>query len=92
MSRTSLFIAGTLLILTAFMPVGQSDVQLTCVRVHKATNSCHFNFTIDGAPFRFVDIGCKYNKKHKEVIQKAKDGTLALAKDWKIDCGQKKVE
>ena len=68
----------------------QADVQLTCFKAHKATNTCHFNFTIDGARYRYVDIGCKYSKKQDEVIKKAKEGTLALAKDWKIDCGTKK--
>jgi hypothetical protein len=31
-------------------------------------------------------MGCKYEKKKDEVIEKAKEGTLALAKDWKISC------
>jgi len=68
----------------------QSDVQLTCFRAHKATNTCHFNFTIDGAHYRYVDIGCKYSKKQDEVIRKAREGTLALAREWKIECGGKK--
>jgi hypothetical protein len=71
-------------------PGDQADVQLTCFRAHKATNTCHFNFTIDGAHYRYVDIGCKYSKKQDEVLKKAKDGTLALAREWKIDCGVKK--
>lgn len=70
--------------------VDQADVQLTCFRAHKATNQCHFNFTIDGARYRYVDIGCKYLKKQDEVLKKAKDGTLALARDWKIECAAKK--
>ena len=79
------------LVCTGFLPAtNQADVQLTCFRAHKATNTCHFNFTIDGARYRYVDIGCKYSKKHDEVIKKAKEGTLALARDWKIDCGTKK--
>ena len=74
-----------------FLPAGdQADVQLTCFKAHKATNTCHFNFTIDGARYRYVDIGCKYSKKQDEVVKKAKEGTLALARDWKIDCGVKK--
>ena len=77
--------------LTNFRSVSdQSDVQLTCFRAHKATNTCHFNFTIDGARYRYVDIGCKYSKKQDEVIKKAKEGTLALAREWKIECGGKK--
>lgn len=68
----------------------QADVQLTCFKAHKATNTCHFNFTIDGARYRYVDIGCKYSKKQDEVLKKAKEGTLALAREWKIECGAKK--
>jgi len=71
-------------------PGYQADVQLTCFRTVKATNQCHFNFTIDGAHYRYVDIGCKYSKKQDEVIKKAKEGTLALAREWKVDCGTKK--
>ncbi len=70
-------------------PLQNENVELTCFKAHKATNTCHFNFTIDGARYRFVDIGCKYNKKHAEVVKKAKEGTLALAKDWKVACDSK---
>ena len=80
-----------MLVSSGFVPAAyQADVQLTCFRANKATNQCHFNFTIDGAKYRYVDIGCKYSKKQEEVIKKAKEGTLALAREWKIDCGGKK--
>ena len=80
-----------LLVSAGFVPSSdQADVQLTCFRAHKATNQCHFNFTIDGARYRYVDIGCKYSKKQDEVLKKAKEGTLALAREWKIECGTKK--
>jgi len=69
-----------------YAPYQGENVEFSCIRVHKATNTCHFNFIIDGAKYRYVDMGCKYNKKRDEVIKKAKAGTLALARDWKIDC------
>jgi hypothetical protein len=56
------------------------------MKMHKASNTCHFNFKVDGAKYRFVDIGCKYSKKKDEVIKNAKEGTIALSKDWKIEC------
>jgi len=91
MKITGLVIPIVLFVSTSFLPGSdQADVQLTCFRAQKATNTCHFNFTIDGARYRYVDIGCKYSKKHDEVIKKAKEGTLALARDWKIECGTKK--
>lgn len=91
MKATKALVILILFASSAFVPAGdQADVQLTCFKAHKATNQCHFNFTIDGARYRFVDIGCKYSKKQEEVIKKAKEGTLALARDWKIDCGTKK--
>jgi hypothetical protein len=31
-------------------------------------------------------MGCKYSKKTDEVIKKVKEGSLALARDWKIEC------
>jgi hypothetical protein len=81
-----------LLALTAFSPRQGDGVDFSCVKKHKATNTCHFNFVIDGAKYRFVDMGCRYEKKKDEVIKKAKDGNLALAKDWKIDCPEVKDE
>ena len=67
-------------------PYQDETVEFACLRMHKATNTCHFNFIINGARYRYLDIGCKYNKKRDEVVKKAKAGTLALAKDWKIEC------
>jgi len=70
-------------------PYQDENIEFACLRMHKATNTCHFNFIIDGAKYRYLDIGCKYNKKRDEVVKKAKAGTLALARDWKIECGVK---
>jgi hypothetical protein len=72
--------------LTAFSKRQEHEVDFSCLKKHVATNTCHFNFTVDGVPYRFVDMGCKYEKKKEEVIEKAKEGNLALAKDWKISC------
>lgn len=71
---------------------GQENIEFVCLKAHKASNTCHFNFTVDGANYRYVDIGCKYAKKQEELIKKVKDGDLFLAKDWKIDCPVKKSE
>jgi hypothetical protein len=62
------------------------DIQFVCLKTHKATNTCHFNFTVDGAKYRYLDVGCKYSRKKDELVQKVKEGSLALAKDWKIEC------
>jgi hypothetical protein len=84
-------IAFLLVCLTGFKahPYQDENIEFSCLRMHKATNTCHFNFIIDGARYRYLDIGCKYNKKRDEVIKKAKAGTLALARDWKIECLEK---
>lgn len=63
-----------------------ANIEFSCLKMHKATNTCHFNFIVDGAKYRYVDMGCKYSKKVDEVVQKVKEGSLALAKDWKIEC------
>jgi hypothetical protein len=70
----------------------QSEPEFVCMKTHKASNTCHFNFKVDGAKYRYVDIGCKYQKKVDELVQKAKDGTIALSKDWKIECPQPKEQ
>ena len=54
-----------------------------------AANQCHYNFKVDGAKYRYVDIGCKF-KKTEDVIKKVKKGSLALAKDWEIECPESK--
>ncbi len=81
-----------IIFLMSFTPKQGGHIEFSCYKMHKATNTCHFNFTVDGAKFRYVDMGCRYSKKLEEVIQKVKDGTLALAKDWKIDCPEKKPD
>ena len=74
-----------LIFLMSFSP-NQANIEFSCMKMHKATNTCHFNFIVDGAKYRYVDMGCKYSKKIDEVVDKAKAGSLALAKDWKIEC------
>jgi hypothetical protein len=80
----------TILISTAFRFDQGENVEFSCMKTQKSTNTCHFNFIVDGAKYRYVDIGCKYSKKKDEAIKKAKEGTLALSKDWKIDCPEVK--
>jgi len=92
MMKRSLILVAVLFSITAFSIRQGDNVEFSCLKKHKASNTCHFNFTIDGVPYRFVDIGCKWEGKREEVIQKAKEGTLALAKDWKIECPAKKAD
>jgi hypothetical protein len=66
------------------------DIQFVCLKTHKASNTCHFNFKVDGANYRYVDNGCKYSKKTEQVIKKVQAGELSLAKDWKIACPEPK--
>jgi hypothetical protein len=68
----------------------EERIEFVCLKMHKATNTCHFNFIIDGAKYRHVDMGCKFSKKKDELIKKVKEGTAALARDWKIDCPEAK--
>jgi hypothetical protein len=83
------FIAGIFLIVvcssSTLIHQGE-NIEFVCYKTHKATNTCHYNFVINGAKYRHVDMGCKFSKKKDEAIKKVKEGTLALAKDWKIDC------
>ena len=88
--KTSLF--PSLAIVAAFIvsgftsPSQDGNIEFYCMKMHKASNTCHFNFKVDGAKFKYVDMGCKFAKKKDEVIEKVKEGSLALSKDWKIDC------
>lgn len=62
----------------------EDEVELVCVRKQMAANVCHYNFLINGMPYCYLDNGCRENRE--SVIKKAREGKLALAKDWKIDC------
>lgn len=66
------------------------NIEFICHKTHKATNTCHFNFIINGAKYRHVDMGCKFSKKKDELVKKVKEGSAALARDWKIDCPEPK--
>jgi hypothetical protein len=85
-SLNTILIAGIFAVATGFTPLQEDHVQFSCLKKIKASNACHFNFIVDGQKFRYVDSGCKFEKKKEEIIKKAKAGELALAKDWKIDC------
>lgn len=74
----------------SFSPKLQSNVEFICFKKHVATNTCHFNFKVDGAEYRFVDNGCEFEKNKQEILDKAKAGSLGLAKDWKLECQQVK--
>jgi hypothetical protein len=68
----------------------QDEIEFVCFRTHKASNTCHFNFRVNGANYRYVDNGCRYNKKQEELIRKVTEGSIFLAKDWKIECPPQK--
>jgi len=91
------FIGYTLLfafvVLSGFKSIYQGEnIEFSCMKMHKASNTCYFNFKVDGAKYRYTDIGCKFSKKQADLIKKAKDGSVALSKDWKIECPEPKEE
>jgi hypothetical protein len=89
--RTAFTGAIIFIIASAFThDVQDNNIEFICLKTHKASNTCHFNFKVDGANYRYVDVGCKYGKKQEELVKKVKDGSLFLAKDWKIDCPEPK--
>jgi hypothetical protein len=88
---------ATLTILVALMLTSftktvkyREEVELVCVRRHSTSNTCHYNFKIAGANYRFIDVGCKGKKD--VIVKKANEGELGLAKDWKIVCAEPKVK
>jgi hypothetical protein len=87
--KTFLFVA-VMFVLGWTEPIPQDNVEFVCMKTHKASNTCYFNFKVDGAKYTYVDKGCKKTKKKEETITKAKEGELALSRDWKIDCPEPK--
>lgn len=79
-----LALVSTLFLSSATSFKVKEDIDLACVRKHNASNSCHYNFTIGGINYRYVDLGCKASRE--SIMKKAKEGKLGLAKDWKIVC------
>ncbi len=71
-------------------PMLQSNVEFVCLKTHKASNTCYFNFKVDGAKYTYVDKGCKKTKNKEQTITKVKEGDLALSRDWKIECPEPK--
>jgi hypothetical protein len=78
------FIALVFFVSTASTTPASEEVELVCTRKHSASNTCHYNFKINGMNYRFTDVGCK-NKK-EELVKKAQQGKLGLARDWKVEC------
>lgn len=68
----------------------RDDVELVCVKTHKASNTCHYNFRIAGLNYSYLDNGCK--GKRETILKKANHGKLALAKEWKIPCPEPKAK
>jgi hypothetical protein len=85
-------LAVALLFLTfGFSPSGgQENIEFVCMKTHKASNTCYFNFLVDGVKYTYTDKGCKRTKDKEDTINRVKDGKLSLAKDWKIACPEKK--
>lgn len=86
------FFVVAIFFVTGFRTSTDNEVELSCMKMHKSTNTCHFNFKIDGAKYRFIDTGCKFSKKKDAILEKAQKGELALAKDWKLECAEVKSE
>ena len=66
------------------------EAEFVCIKNHKATNSCYYNFKIGGIPHHYRDIGCK--RKKEDVIKGVNSGELGLSKEWKIPCPEVKKE
>ncbi|HEY4653910.1 MAG TPA: hypothetical protein VIH22_05330 [Cyclobacteriaceae bacterium] len=88
--KTIAFLASVSFCLAGFSlkPIAYATddhVEFICMKKKLSTKTCHYNFVIDGARYRYVDIGCKF-KERQDVIKRAKSGRLALARDWEIEC------
>ncbi len=84
-----LFIFAVSFILSAFTKTEiQKEVELICTKKHNASNTCHYNFKIGGINYRYLDMGCKGKKD--DIVKKANEGKLGLAKEWKISCPEPK--
>lgn len=91
MKKTTFAILVALMLTSFSKTVKPSrEVELVCIKRHSTSNSCHYNFKIGGANYRFIDVGCKGKKD--AIVKKANEGELGLAKDWKIACPEPKAQ
>ena len=88
--KNILIVCAVVLFASGFSAPQGDNVEFSCMKKHKASNTCYFNFKVDGAPYQYIDMGCRYESRKDEIIQKAKEGGLALGKDWKIACPEAK--
>ncbi len=79
----SIFLA---LLLSGFSNQHDAVVELVCMKTHKASNTCYFNFKVDSVKYCYTDVGCRQVKKRDQLVQKVKEGRLALSRDWKFEC------
>ena len=87
--KSAILIVFVALILTSFSnSPRQEEIELSCTKRHSTSNTCHYNFKVNGINYRYMDIGCKGKKE--DIIKKAKEGKLGLAKEWKIPCPEPK--
>ena len=85
----SCFLFFGMLFLMGMKPTPE-EVKLECVKRQHATHTCHYNFTVNGIPYHYIDNGCKATKE--DVIKRAESGKLGLARDWKIECKAKNTK
>lgn len=77
--------------LAGFSVKVDDHVEFVCMKRKLSTQTCHYNFRIDGDKYRYVDLGCKF-KRQDEVIKQARSGGIALARDWEIECPESKSQ
>lgn len=82
-------IAFLVVLFSSFSPSRESSVEFVCLKTNKASNVCYYNFIIDGVRHSYTDWGCKQVKKKDQLIEKVKQGKLALVRDWKIECASR---
>lgn len=87
--KSSILIFAIAIVVSGFTKTEiQEEVELICTKKHSTSNTCHYNFKIGGINYRYMDVGCKGKKD--EIIRKAREGKLGLAKEWKIPCPEPK--
>jgi hypothetical protein len=90
MKLLSPFLVLVIILASGFKPGQDSNVEFVCMRTHKSTNTCYFNFIVDGGKYSYRDAGCKKSRNKEETIKKIKEGKLAMVKNWTIDCPESK--
>ena len=67
-----------------FLADPSDNVEFVCMKKHVASKTCYYNFKVDGAKYRYVDIGCKFRKPEEVILIDDNSENIEKARQFNI--------